>query len=83
MPDYFNTFMPSCNKTPYILKHAWPVVPPGTKELKKLNICETKNCKIKVGEQDLEKWKNCGKIANEQIFIAFTLFIYGLYFALA
>ena len=61
MPDYFNTFMP-----------VWPVVPPGTKELKKLNICETKNCEIKVGEQDLEKWKKCGKIANEQIFIAFT-----------
>ena len=42
------------------------------KELRELNICETKNCEIKVCELDLEKSTNCGKIANEQIFIAFN-----------
>ena len=47
-------------------------VPTGSKGLRELNICETKNCKIKVCEQDLEKWKNSGKIANEQFFNAFT-----------
>ena len=31
-----------------------------------------KNEKIKVCELDLEKWKYCGKIVNEEIFIAFT-----------
>ena len=45
---------------------------PGAKGLRQLNICETKYCEIKVCELDLEKPKNCGKIANEQIFIAFT-----------
>ena len=39
------------------------------------------NCEIKVCELDLEKSKNSGKIANEQIFIAFiylwTLFKFG------
>ena len=45
--------------------------------LREVNICETKNCGIKVCELDLEKSKNCGKIANEQIFIVFTyLFMY-------
>ena len=46
--------------------------PSGTKGLWELNICETKNCEIKVYELYLEKLKNCGKIANEQIFIEFT-----------
>ena len=42
-----------------------------------LNICETKNCEKRVCELDLEKSNNCGKIANEQIFTAFTyLFMY-------
>ena len=45
---------------------------PDTKGLRELKICETKNCKIRVSEMDLEKCRNCGKIANEQIFIAFT-----------
>ena len=54
-------------------------VPPSNKGLRELNICETKNCKIKVCELDLEKQKNCGKILIEQIFIAF---IYGLSFTL-
>ena len=53
---------------------------PGKKGLKRLNIC--KNCEIKVCELDPEKWKNCGKIANEQIFIVFiylwTLFYFGI-----
>ena len=44
----------------------------GAKGLRQLNICETKYCEIKAYELDLEKPKNCGKIANEQIFIAFT-----------
>ena len=36
-----------------------------------------KKKEIKVFEQELKKSKNCGKIANEQIFIAFIyLFIY-------
>ena len=48
------------------------LLPSRTKELRELNICETKNCEIKVCELDLEKSKNCGKITNEQIFIAFT-----------
>ena len=43
---------------------------------------QTKNCEITVDELDLEKSKNCGKIANEQIFIAFTylwiLFKFGI-----
>ena len=46
---------------------------PSTKGLRdKINVCETKNCEIKVCELDLETKKKCGKIANEQIFIAFT-----------
>ena len=49
-----------------------PFVPLSTKGLRELKICETKNCKIKVCELDLEKSKNSGKIANDQIFIAFT-----------
>ena len=48
---------------------------PGAKGLRELNICETKNCEIKVCELDLEKSKNCGEIANEQILIAFTYLI--------
>ena len=55
-----------------LLKYLWPFFPPGTKGLRKLNICETKNCEIKVCELDLEKLKKCGKIANEKIFNAFT-----------
>ena len=43
-----------------------------TKGLRELSICEKKKSEIKVCEPDLEKSKNCGKIANEQIFIAFT-----------
>ena len=39
--------------------------------VKGLHICETKNHEIKVCYVDLEKWNNCGKIANEQIFITF------------
>ena len=42
------------------------------KGLRELNICETRNFEIKVCELDLEKSRNCGKIANEQIFIAFN-----------
>ena len=47
-------------------------VQPGTKGLRELNICETKNSEISVCKLDLKKSENCGKIANEQIFIAFT-----------
>ena len=46
--------------------------PMETKGLRELSICEKKKSEIKVCEPDLEKSKNCGKIANEQIFIAFT-----------
>ena len=60
----------------------WPFVPPDMKGLRELNICETKNCEIKVCEPHIENWKSCGKIANEQIFIAFiclwTLFYSGI-----
>ena len=85
MPDYVNPFMPSgkrghasINKPAAFLdaglfKYVWSLVSPSTKELRELNICETKKCKIKVYELDLENWKTWGKIANEQIFIAFTL----------
>ena len=52
---------------------------PSTEGLRELNIYETKDCEIKVCELDLEKCKNCGKIANERICIAF---IYGLYLTL-
>ena len=38
-----------------------------------INICETKNCVIKVFELDLEKSKNDRKTANDQIFVAFTI----------
>ena len=42
----------------------------------KLNICETKNAKLKFVNWTSKNEKNCGKIANEQIFITFTyLFI--------
>ena len=52
------------------------LLPPGPKGLRELNICETKNCKIKVCELDLEKSKNCGKIVSEKVFNPFTyLFI--------
>ena len=47
-----------------LFKFVWSFVPPGTKELRELNICDTKNCEIKVCELDLEKGKNCRKIAN-------------------
>ena len=40
--------------------------------LRELNICETKNCEIKVCELDLKNEKNCENIVNEQIFMAFT-----------
>ena len=36
-----------------------------------LNIYETKNWEIKICELDLKNSERCGKIANEQIFIAF------------
>ena len=55
------------------------------KRLRGLNICETKNCEIIVWELDLEKLNSCGKVVNEQIFIAFTYFFIDfilLYFAL-
>ena len=55
-----------------LLKYVWPFVLPGMKGLRELNICETKNCGIKVCELELEKWKKCGKIGNKQIFISFT-----------
>ena len=42
------------------------------KMLRELNICETKNCEIKVCELDLKNEKNCENIVNEQIFMAFT-----------
>ena len=39
---------------------------------RELNICKTKNWETnKSCELDFQKSKNCGKIANEQIFIAF------------
>ena len=82
MPDYLNPFIPSGNdKGSYILKPTAVQVfvyvcmtfcPPQHKRLRELNICETKNCEIKVCELDLKKSKNCKKIVNEQIFIAFT-----------
>ena len=53
-------------------KYVCLFVSPGTKGLRELNICETKTCKIKVCELDHEKSRNCGKTANEQIYIAFT-----------
>ena len=34
------------------------LLPSGTKGLREQNICETKNCEIKVCELDLENWKN-------------------------
>ena len=65
-----------------LLKYVWPFVPPGMnfKGLRELNICETKNFEIKVCELNLEKSRNCVKIASEKIFNAF---VYGLYFSLA
>ena len=38
-----------------LFKHVWPFVPTGMKGLRELNICETKNYKIKVCEGDFEK----------------------------
>ena len=58
-----------------LCKYVLPFVPPGTKELREQNICETKNCEIKASELDIKKWKDCGKIAKEQIFIAFTFYL--------
>ena len=49
----------------------WSLVPPGTKELRELNICE-KNCEIINCEMDLEKGKHCRQIANDEIVIALT-----------
>ena len=50
------------------------------KGLRELNICETKNCEIKVYELDLEKLKNCGKIANEQIFLHLLIYLWTLFY---
>ena len=51
--------------------------------LRELNIYETKSWEFKVCELDIEKWKNCGNIPNEQIFIAFTyLFMDFFYFGI-
>ena len=59
MLDYFNPFMPSGNERLYILNQTQRFLdafcPPGTKGLRELNICETKNCEIKVCGIDLEK----------------------------
>ena len=67
-----------------LFRNVWPFV--GTKGLRELNICETKNYEIKVYELDLDNWKKCGKIANEQVFISFTClfkdFISGFYFGI-
>ena len=63
-----------------LFKYIWLFVPPGTKGLRELNICETENCEIKVCELDLEQSKNCGIIANLQIFVAFTDFLWTLFY---
>ena len=51
-----------------LFKYVWPFVSPDTKGLRELNICESKNCEIKVCEMGLEKSKNCGKIANKIVY---------------
>ena len=38
-----------------LCKYVLPFVPPGTKELREQNICETKNCEIKASELDIKK----------------------------
>ena len=35
------------------------LLPSGRKEFREQNICETKNCEIKVCELDLKNWKDC------------------------
>ena len=45
-----------------LLKYVWSFIPPGTEELRELNICETKNCKINVCKLDLKKLGNCGAV---------------------
>ena len=50
------------------------------KGLRELNICEARNCEIKVCELDFEKSKNWRKIANEQIFITFAYLSNLFYF---
>ena len=53
---------------------------PGTEGLREQNICETKNCEIKVCELDLENWKSCGiKDGVWAEFPRIYLFIYGLF----
>ena len=60
------------------------LLPPGTKGLREQNIFETKNCKVKVCELDLENWKNFEVKDGEWAeFYYIFLFIYGLYFILA
>ena len=53
-----------------LFKYVWSFVPPDTKGLRELNICEKNDCEI--FELDLKKWKKCGNIVGEQIFIALT-----------
>ena len=55
-------------------KYVWPFVPPDTKGLTELNICETKDYEIRVCEME-----DCEQ-AN---FYFIYLFKHGLYFTLA
>ena len=65
-----------------LFKYVWPFVPPATKRLRELNICETENCEKNVEKCELylEQSKNCGQFANEQIFVAFTYLLRTLFY---
>ena len=95
MPDYLNPFIPSGNKRSYILKQTcsfymqvclsmydlW--LPPGTKELRELNICETKNFEIKVviwtskTEKNVERLRMSRFLFHLLIYLR-TLFYFGI-----
>ena len=68
-----------------LFKYVWPFVPSAAKRLRELNICETENLeknieKCEKCELDLEQSKNCGKFANEQIFVTFTYLLWTLFY---
>ena len=58
------------------------LLPSSTKGLREQNICETKNCKIKVWELDLKNYDVDLKMLNEQNFITFIFLWTLIYFSI-
>ena len=84
MPDYLNPFMPSRNKRLLddagLFKHVRSFVPPSTKGLKELNVCQKwfRNKSLWTGSQKIKK--NVERLRMSRFLLQFLFYLWNLFY---